>query len=480
MGADEQLPHTIRTTVEIKAFRTLLLRGDLGSAMKAFGPLFAFKPDLVGRGRNRPVSIDVSESAEDPRTPKEIVEVVSDSARNPKNRGVVLSPDQAKAVKDYEVDNLTVYHARRIVELSSSAHRLAELFVNMTLLLDMGESESPRWQKAEDFRFNDLQDVLKKTNEYPVLALLGAPGSGKSTLLRRLQFDHCVERLRDNAEEISFFVQLNAYGTPLEPREWLNREWERRYPKLPQLDAYLQRGRVLLLLDALNEMPHRNSDDYHTLVGLWRTFAQDAAGLEGNRIVFSCRSLDYSASLSSPNLRVPLVDVQLMNLDQVRAFVKVYAPAHEQLIWSELDGKPQFSLFQNPFFLDLLCKQVEATRAVPKGRAALFTGFVRQALKREANKELFQPGALLAEMDHLQLSRDLWSNAFDLPERGKLVGKLSDLAFSMQQMELTTEGAQLRVSYDKACALVEENENILAAGEALNVLDRDVAEDELF
>lgn len=50
---------------------------------------------------------------------------------------------------------------------------------------------------------------------------------------------------------------------------------------------------------------------------LWREFAQDAAR-GGNRIVFSCRSLDYSVSLSSPDLRVLHVTVQPMNPGQVK------------------------------------------------------------------------------------------------------------------------------------------------------------------
>src|SRR5262249_37097911 len=143
----------------------------------------------------------------------------------------------------------------------------------------------------------------------PVLVLLGAPGSGKSTLLRRLQLDHSIDRLRDNAEVISFFIQLNGYNPAKEPREWLLARWAVLYPSLPPLDGFLENGRALLLLDALNEMPHANSGDYERLAGRWRRFAQEAAQA-GNRLVFSCRSLNYSASLSSPELRVPQVEIQ--------------------------------------------------------------------------------------------------------------------------------------------------------------------------
>ena len=358
-------------------------------------------------------------------------------------------------------------------------HDLNNSFVNLTLLLDKGEEAQQRWQKSEDFRFNDLRDVLAKVPD-PVLVLLGAPGSGKSTLLRRLQLDHSIDRLRDESDELTFFIQLNGYradpdGRLPPPEDWLAQRWQKLYPALKPLSEALKSGRVLLLLDALNEMPHKNTAEYHERVDLWRSFAQDAAQM-GNRIVFSCRSLDYSASLSSPALRVPQIEVQPMDSEQMQAFIQAYTPAHADMIWTELEGSPQFSLFQTPYFLKLLCEQVEATRAVPRGRASLFTGFVRQVIYRELNTPLFQPDTLLSDKDHQKLSLGKWRNPFDLPERGILIKSLSQLAFTMQEQGLETEGAQVRIDYDDACDLLEHDrdEDILKAGVSLNVLDEDI------
>lgn len=419
-----------------------------------------------------------------PRTLPEALEALLDAVRSPEG-SVVLSAAQANAIKDHKPASVTEYRLGRIAEWALPRHYLDKRFVNLTLVLDKGENEPERWVKspnAEDFRFDDLRAVLQKTGDDPALVLLGAPGSGKSTLLRRLQLDHSIDRLRDNTEQISFFIQLNGYNLlgssePPQPREWLEARWAALYPGLPPLETYLREGRALLLLDALNEMPHKNASDYYALAGLWRAFAQDAARA-GNRIVFSCRSLDYSASLSSPELRVPQVEVQPMNAGQVRRFLRAYTPAHEERVWRELDGSPQFGLFQTPYFLKLLCDQVEKTSGVPKGRAALFTGFVRQALGREIHRDLFQKESLLGKLDRQKLSRGEWANAFDLPERGALIPKLSDLAFSMQERRLETEASQVRLGYDDACALLGD-ESILEAGEALNVLDRDVAQGEI-
>ncbi|MGE0885548.1 MAG: SUMF1/EgtB/PvdO family nonheme iron enzyme [Blastocatellales bacterium] len=396
----------------------------------------------------------------------------------------VFPVEPAAPSKTASPANLMQFRLSRIEEWSQEQYDLEKRFVNLTLLLDKGETEPQRWHKAEDFRFQDLRDVLIETENYPVLVLLGAPGSGKSTLLRRLQLDHSMDRLRDGAEEISFFIPLNSYFADLkgerpEPGEWLGQRWAELYPQLEPLDTYLKSGRVLLLLDALNEMPHQSTEDYFRLVGLWKVFALRAAR-QKNRVVFSCRSLDYSASLSSKELRVPQIEVQPMNPEQVHEFLKLYIPAHSDQVWRDMEQKPQFSLYQTPYFLMLLCKQVESTDGhVPEGRAGLFTGFVRQALRRELDGELFQPGVLLDERDHLRLNRSEWRDEFELPERGLLLPKLSQLAFEMQLKALETESAQVRIAYDDACDLMPEDcaAELLKAGVALNVLDE--AKDEI-
>src|SRR5262249_47264822 len=158
--------------------------------------------------------------------------------------------------------------------------------------------------------------------------------------------DHSADRLIDEVRHVSFFIQLNGYrineaGELPEPRDWLCARWKALYPRLPPLDQYLRRGRALLLLDALNEMPPKDAADFHLLVGRWRGFIQEAAR-EGNRIVFSCRGLDYSAPLSDPNLRVPQIEVQPLNAAQMREFLSASCPSHQERIWSQLDDSPQF------------------------------------------------------------------------------------------------------------------------------------------
>ena len=463
------------------AYNYIDARADLNAALARLladlGKPFSTPDAMTGTDR-----VIVSEAAER-RSMPEAFAALRTALCDPKG-SVALAPEQVRQLIEHPPADVDEFRLARVAEWSQPRYALDNRFVNLTLLVDQGEdAQGQRWiNPHENRRFNDLRDVLAEKADDPALVLLGAPGSGKSTLLRRFQLDDAADHLcgRAGDDKLSFFVALNTYREVSNPRLWLADEWERRYPDLPPLDELITTGRMLFLLDALNEMPHRNAAEYRERVDLWRDFIQDVTRT-GCRAIFSCRSLDYSAPLSSKDLRVPQIVVQPMDGEQVRAFLDAYIPAQAGAIWKELDGSPQFDLFRTPYFLKLLIEQ--ADEGVPKGRASLFTGFVRQALSREigGGNRLFEPNGLLTERDHGRMAQNKWRSPFDLPERGALIPKLSELAYQMQANRSTTAGGQIRVDYDTACDLLkhERDADILRAGVALNVLDEDRARDEV-
>ena len=157
--------------------------------------------------------------------------------------------------------------------------------------------------------------------------------------------------------------------------------------------------------------------------------------MPGNRVVFSCRTLDYSAPLSTPALRVPQVQIEPLSDEQVHEFLRLYSPVRGEDIWAAIAGTPQLEALRSPFFLALLVDQVEATGELAGDRAGLFTGFVRQALKREVERDnpLFAVEELLSIRDIRRIAQWQWASAYELPERGALVPKLGALAYGMQE-----------------------------------------------
>lgn len=221
----------------------------------------------------------------------------------------------------------------------------------------------------------------------PALVLLGPPGSGKSTLLRHFELDNAQTVLAaadPTHTPMTFFIPLNGYGTrgadsPPHPQAWLNERWAAQYPDLPPLDALLRERRVTLLLDALNEMLQAGPEPLQR----WKSFlAELTRRYPGNRAIFSCRSLDYSATLSTKDLPVPQVRIEALSDPQIQEFLALYCPDHHAALWRNLADSPQLEVLRSPYFLKLLVAQTTAGE-IPEGRAALFGGFVRQALQRE-------------------------------------------------------------------------------------------------
>lgn len=398
-----------------------------------------------------------------------------------------LDEASVQQILRHRARTLDEYRLARIAEWSQKRYALDKRFTCLTLLLDQGpDVQAGRWQ-AQTKTFEDLRGVLAETSE-PALVVLGPPGCGKSTLLRRIELDLAADALRAphaQAAQTSFFISLSRYrqagnASLPEPLDWLSSEWQRQQPQLPDLTTLLAGGRLLLLLDALNEMPHRDADDYRRRIQRWSDFVADLAHrYPGTRVVFSCRSLDYSASLSTPDLPVPHVRVEALTDAQVEPFLCLHDAARGAHLWQQLRGTPQLELFRSPYYLQLLLAQTdeagEQRGAALRGRAALFTGFVRQTLAREigARNPLFAPDGLLARRDCEQIARYEWRNAVDLPQRGPLLPALARLAHALQARRAPGQSARVRTAYDDALTLLAHvrGEDLLRAGVALQVLE---------
>jgi formylglycine-generating enzyme required for sulfatase activity len=409
------------------------------------------------------------------------------------HQGYVLGPgwEQETAGHAESADSFMRYYQDCVTRWSDDRYALDKRFVQLTLLLDQGEDAAgTRWQSASA-TFSDLKEVLEKVTEQAVV-VLGPPGSGKSTLLRHFELDGAraalAEQCGDDLSQapLTFFVPLNDYKPDRAnnllppPQNWLAEQWAAHNPTLPALDILLRERRLTLLLDALNEIPASGPEP----VRLWKEFLRELArDYPGNRVIFSCRHLDYSVSLSSKEQPVPQVRIELLSDAQVQEFVTLNCPEHGERLWQNLQGTPQLEVLRSPYYLKLLIAQT-TTGDIPVGRAALFTGFVRQALQREVagDNVLFQAGELLHARDVQRLNQvRVWRTPFELPERGMLIPKLSALAFEMQTQRTATEAAQVRVTYDEALAMLDHPRatDMLKAGAALGVLEEDLGRDEV-
>ncbi len=416
--------------------------------------------------------------ADDPSAAARILAALQDDSRV-----AVLAPDQAQALADASPDDWPAYRLGRIAAWSRPRYRLDTRFVDLALLVDQGPAvQGERWA-AGPRTFHGLGDILAAVPD-PVLVVLGPPGAGKSALLRRFELDAAIAGLRDEDPRLTFYLSLasmpptRADDTAFDPAAWLAAAWQARFPRLPALDTALAEGRMVLLLDALNEMPHAGPADYRARVGGWKRFAQTLVDTRpGNRVVFACRSLDYSAPLSTPALPVPHVRIEPLSDAQIRLFLERHIPVRAAALWQALADSGRLDLVRLPYFLKLTLDEAGATGTLPAGRTDLFTRLVRHALARELARDnpRLASDRLLTERDRRRVAHDAWPTPHALPEHGRLIPALAELAYRMQDRHPTAETAQVRVPYAVAVDLLDDPdaEAILGAALDLGVLDED-------
>ena len=156
--------------------------------------------------------------------------------------------------------------------------------------------ETQRGASPED-RVTDR--LVKTLREVPTgrLVVLGEPGAGKTILLVQLTLD--LPRQRTDSAPVPVLLSVTSWNPKKEPlQNWLAGSLKVEYPWLTRtapgtasdrtcLEALLQEGKILPLLDGLDEIPDKVRRSALDKINDW---LQDGAS-----IVVSCRSEEYGA-----------------------------------------------------------------------------------------------------------------------------------------------------------------------------------------
>ncbi|MGF1644950.1 MAG: NACHT domain-containing protein, partial [Thiotrichales bacterium] len=377
-------------------------------------------------------------------------------------------------VRQQPAASLTAYRLKRIAHWRQRDFELDRRFVKLILLLDHGpQNEAGRFLESKQGRFDDLGALLAARPDDVAMVLLGRPGCGKTTVLAHHEHELALAALRDPKGEhpFVFWLPLNAFpaigALVEEPFAWLAHEWSRRNPVLPPLAELLRDHSALLLLDALNEIPHRDPADYGQRLAHWRGALEHLRDeYPHTRAVFTCRSLDYGAGLSDfQRIAVPQVQFEDLGEDAIEEFLRQRLPEHWKTLWEHLRGTTQLELEKTPFYLDLEVRQFVARGLrTASGPAELMSGLIWQALQRELGKkcgchESLADARLLTQSDRDRAHSQAWLKApHRLPVQGRLLPGLVQLAHAMQQRR--GGGKQIRPSWDEADPWIDTDAEI--------------------
>jgi hypothetical protein len=326
--------------------------------------------------------------------------------------------------------------------------------------IEEDSKDQPR--EAPPFRHVPLPAGLAEAlDRYEAIVLLGEPGAGKTTAL-----DHLAGRLATDSEQIPVLVHLRRYEQGGRPLPFLERAWalslqedlnaairsgetdeiplhladETVTPLAMQLEHLLEQGRLVLLLDGLNEMPGLVVDDVR--LSYLAAFV-DRARAHGNQLVVACRILDYAA-LRQP-LERPLQSVVLEPLDNehIRIFLHSYLGDEEgeelaRWLQQQEQGTTR-ELCRIPFFLRLVVHLYEREREPPANRLDLLDQYVVVAVTQERDR-------LLQDWPPVELLKPLSNLAVAMQTEGTLEVWQGDARQYLSDFSAGGAGAALRIA----------------------------------
>ncbi|WP_428843079.1 NACHT domain-containing protein, partial [Sphaerothrix gracilis] len=208
----------------------------------------------------------------------------------------------------------------------------------------------------------ERQERQEKTERLPVLAgirkyaenhvlLIGRPGSGKSTALIRLLLEEATlspslspNLGRGEIERIPVLVELRYWQGSVVER--VGAFLQRHDPDLvldeETLKGWLRRGRFLLLLDGLNELPSEEAR---------RDVARFEKDFANAPMIFTTRELSLGGELGLEKK----LEMQPLTEAQMRQFVGNYlGPERGEQLLGQLKDRLR-ELGQTPLLLAMLC-----------------------------------------------------------------------------------------------------------------------------
>lgn len=238
------------------------------------------------------------------------------------------------------------------------------------------------------------RDGLEVGNEQQYLMVLGQPGAGKSTFLRRIGLEALKREdsgYRHNC--IPVFLELKRFNTgTVDIEQAIAREFETCNFPDPARSAkrLLEDGKLLVLLDGLDEVPTQQIDQAMTQI-------QDFCDrYKHNRFIASCRTAAYRSRFRQ------FRDVIMADFgdEQIQQFITNWFRSKEDQhvgtaakCWELLQQSDYAStreLAQTPLLLTFLCLVFDDAQAFPKQRAILYKDALDVLLKRWAAEKRIQ------------------------------------------------------------------------------------------
>lgn len=323
------------------------------------------------------------------------------------------------------------------------------------------EGNKRRFQRLDTSRRPGVE--LANAEQY--LMVLGGPGVGKSTFLRKMG----LEALKGNQGDlqhqcIPVFLELKRFDTDeINIRQLLIDEFKTYgFPEPERFtDQALQKGRLLVLLDGLDEAPSQN------LTQVIRQIQDFVDQYAKNRFIASCRIAAYYGDFRR------FTDVAIADFDdtQIEQFIRNWF--HSQLdrqtktaekCWQLLqrpENQAAKELAQTPLLLTFLCLVYDSSQNLPKNRSTLYNKALDILLEKWAAEKRILQGDIYQGL-HTDLEKALLAEiAYKEFEAGRLFFQKEEITQEITTFLAETLEAPKHLNSKAVLKAIEVQQGIL-------------------
>jgi len=299
-------------------------------------------------------------------------------------------------------------------------------------ILDISDLNALKPEDVDRFGVGKITDSqipgMKAVEKYSKLRVLGKPGSGKSTFLRHLAIQCNRQTLA--ASQVPIFITLREFANSYQNDshtgliDYIHQEFiSTDISQIGILKKLLQEGRVLLLIDGMDEVSHAEEP---VILNEIRRFIEK---YHQNQFVASCRTATQRLSLKgfTDVEMAPFTEAQIITFSQkwFVEFSKInvaagLADAAQFMAKLDLPENWRFRrLITTPLFLHLACSIFHRQNSFPLKQAE----FYKQGMD-----------LLLGKWDESKgIERDDVYRGFLLPQKLKLLSQVASMTFENKQ-----------------------------------------------
>ena len=234
----------------------------------------------------------------------------------------------------------------------------------------------------------ERHDGMSVAKDEQYLMVLGQPGVGKSTFLRKLGLEAFKGKEGQlQREQIPVFIELKTFrGSDIDLKAIIAKEFRIcGFPVAEDFtDSALEEGKLLVLLDGLDEVPTRN---LNPVIEHIEDFVTQHSN---NTFIASCRTAAYQSSFRQ------FADVTIADFDdeQIEQFIRQWfsteldkeaetADRYWELL-SQSENAAAKELAQTPLLLTFLCLVYDREQTLPSNRSDLYSDALNILLKEWA------------------------------------------------------------------------------------------------